>query len=32
LTNITVSNGLNYGQTIQPDVSTYEGDPAINGE
>jgi hypothetical protein len=32
LTNITVSNGLNYGQTIQPDVSTYEGDPAINGK
>ncbi|KAE9371845.1 hypothetical protein N431DRAFT_410891 [Stipitochalara longipes BDJ] len=31
LTNITVSNGTNYGMTIQPDVSTYEGDPAING-
>jgi hypothetical protein len=31
LTNITNRNGLNYGQTIQPDVSTYEGDPAING-
>jgi hypothetical protein len=31
LTNITVQNGLNFGQTIQPDVSTYEGDPAING-
>jgi hypothetical protein len=25
LTNITKRNGLNYGQTIQPDVSTYEG-------
>ena len=24
-------DGTNYGQTIQPDVSTYEGDPAING-
>jgi hypothetical protein len=23
LTNITTSNGMNYGQTIQPDVSTY---------
>ena len=22
---------MNYGMTIQPDVSTYEGDPAING-
>jgi hypothetical protein len=32
LTNITTRNGLNYGQTIQPDVSTYEGDPAINGK
>jgi hypothetical protein len=31
LTNITSRNGINYGQTIQPDVSTYEGDPAING-
>ncbi|PMD53283.1 uncharacterized protein K444DRAFT_172335 [Hyaloscypha bicolor E] len=31
LTNITARNGMNYGQTIQPDVSTYEGDPAING-
>lgn len=31
LTNITAKNGLNYGMTIQPDVSTYEGDPAING-
>ncbi|CZT51895.1 probable protein rds1 [Rhynchosporium secalis] len=31
LTNITVRGGKNYGQTIQPDVSTYEGDPAING-
>lgn len=31
ITNITTKNGLNYGQTIQPDVSTYEGDPAING-
>lgn len=32
LTNITVKDGVNYGQTIQPDVSTYEGDPAINGK
>lgn len=32
LTNITTMNGMNYGQTIQPDVSTYEGDPAINGK
>jgi len=31
LTNISTQNGTNYGQTIQPDVSTYEGDPAING-
>ena len=31
LTNISSSNGMNFGQTIQPDVSTYEGDPAING-
>jgi len=31
LTNISVANGMNYGQTIQPDVATYEGDPAING-
>jgi hypothetical protein len=31
LTNITCVDGMNYGQTIQPDVSTYEGDPAING-
>jgi hypothetical protein len=31
LTNISYRNGLNYGQTIQPDVSAYEGDPAING-
>ncbi|TVY25346.1 Protein rds1 [Lachnellula hyalina] len=31
LTNITTTNGTNYGMTIQPDVSTYEGDPAING-
>jgi hypothetical protein len=23
LTNISTSNDLNYGQTIQPDVSTY---------
>jgi hypothetical protein len=22
---------MNYSMTIQPDVSTYEGDPAING-
>jgi hypothetical protein len=32
LTNITRLNGTNYGQTIQPDVSTYEGDPAVNGK
>lgn len=32
LTNITAKNGTNYGMTIQPDVSTYEGDPAINGK
>jgi hypothetical protein len=31
LMNITSQNGMNYGMTIQPDVSTYEGDPAING-
>ncbi|KAG9247845.1 hypothetical protein BJ878DRAFT_129424 [Calycina marina] len=31
VTNISVVDGKNYGQTIQPDVSTYEGDPAING-
>lgn len=31
ITNITAQGALNYGQTIQPDVSTYEGDPAING-
>jgi len=32
ITNISVgADGENYGQTIQPDVSTYEGDPAING-
>jgi len=31
LQNITQRDGLNYGYTIQPDVSTYEGDPAING-
>ena len=31
LTNISCSDGMNYGQTIQPDVSTFEGDPAING-
>jgi len=31
LTNISAANGMNYGNTIQPDVSTYEGDPAING-
>ncbi|TVY41230.1 Protein rds1, partial [Lachnellula occidentalis] len=31
LTNITTMNGTNFGMTIQPDVSTYEGDPAING-
>lgn len=32
LTNISSKNGMNFGQTIQPDVSTFEGDPAINGE
>ena len=31
LLNITSQNGLSQGMTIQPDVSTYEGDPAING-
>ncbi|KAA8571341.1 hypothetical protein EYC84_000661 [Monilinia fructicola] len=31
LTNVSSANGVNYGMTIQPDVSTYEGDPAING-
>ncbi|KAI6715027.1 hypothetical protein PZA11_000014 [Diplocarpon coronariae] len=31
LTNVSSQDGVNYGQTIQPDVSTYEGDPAING-
>ncbi|RDW80925.1 hypothetical protein BP5796_05623 [Coleophoma crateriformis] len=31
LTNISKQGDLNYGMTIQPDVSTYEGDPAING-
>jgi hypothetical protein len=32
LTNIERKNGTNTGQTIQPDVSTYEGDPSINGQ
>lgn len=32
LMNVTAKDGLNYGITIQPDVSTYEGDPAINDE
>jgi hypothetical protein len=31
LMNVSTRNGLNYGQTIQPDISTYKGDPAING-
>ncbi|KAI9742684.1 MAG: hypothetical protein M1818_003825 [Claussenomyces sp. TS43310] len=31
LLNVSLSNGSNYGMTIQPDVATYEGDPAING-
>ncbi|KUJ06755.1 uncharacterized protein LY89DRAFT_743396 [Mollisia scopiformis] len=33
LMNISVDSttGMNTGMTIQPDVSTYEGDPAING-
>jgi hypothetical protein len=31
LTNISQNGDMWYGQTIQPDVSTYEGDPAING-
>lgn len=31
LQNITARNGFNYAMTVQPDVSTYEGDPAING-
>lgn len=32
LTNIERKNGTSTGQTIQPDVSTFEGDPAINGK
>jgi hypothetical protein len=32
LTNIERKNGTSTGQTIQPDVSTYEGDPAVNGK
>lgn len=32
LTNIERKNGTNTGKTIQPDVSTYEGDPAVNGK
>jgi hypothetical protein len=32
LMNISSRDEMNYGQTIQPDVSTYEGDPAINGK
>jgi hypothetical protein len=32
LTNIEKKNGTSTGQTIQPDVSTYEGDPAVNGK
>jgi hypothetical protein len=32
LTNVERKSGTNTGQTIQPDVSTYEGDPAINGK
>ncbi|TGO11654.1 hypothetical protein BPAE_0910g00010 [Botrytis paeoniae] len=31
LMNVSSANGVNYAMTIQPDVSTYEGDPAING-
>ncbi|CAG8954714.1 hypothetical protein HYFRA_00004637 [Hymenoscyphus fraxineus] len=31
LVNVSVQGDVNYGATIQPDVSTYEGDPAING-
>ncbi|QSZ34574.1 hypothetical protein DSL72_006168 [Monilinia vaccinii-corymbosi] len=31
LLNVTSAHGVNHGMTIQPDVSTYEGDPAING-
>ncbi|KAL3420347.1 hypothetical protein PVAG01_08846 [Phlyctema vagabunda] len=31
LTNISSEGDMNFGQTIQPDVSTYQGDPAING-
>lgn len=31
LQNVTkASNGTSFGMTLQPDVSTYEGDPAIN--
>lgn len=32
LTNIESKNGTNTGQTIQPDLSTYEGDLAVNGK
>ncbi|APA13208.1 hypothetical protein SS1G_13736 [Sclerotinia sclerotiorum 1980 UF-70] len=31
LLNVTTNNGANSAMTIQPDVSTFEGDPAING-
>lgn len=31
LINITKQGDLTYAQTIQPDVATFEGDPAING-
>ncbi|KAI9646867.1 hypothetical protein NHQ30_004867 [Ciborinia camelliae] len=31
LLNVSSTNGSNFGMTIQPDISTYEGDPAING-
>jgi len=31
LMNVSSSNGLNYGYTIQPSGMTYEGDPLVNG-
>ncbi|PQE05249.1 putative rds1 protein [Rutstroemia sp. NJR-2017a BVV2] len=31
LLNVTSENGVNAAMTIQPDVSTYQGDPAVNG-
>lgn len=32
LSNIERTNGTNTGQTIQPAILTYEGDPAVNGK